>query len=152
MKKLILTLVAVCLTGACFAPINLQEKPTNGVRYNEATQQELGSQQTHNGRIDEVGSTQMNTSRADSTVDPTYADPEGRNALSQAEAARSNMDASLTMKGAMLARKEGQSSPWKYAIWAAIIGALGYGLMFSFRNWVDKNAPELRENRGTRRL
>lgn len=151
MKKLLLTLIVVSFAGFCFAPIELDQKPVNGYKPDQATEGKLQQQQGEQKTFGEVGKVPEKTDDNGTPVSPDgQSDKGAQNILGGAQNRLSAGNGDDPRAKQVLSAAE-QNLESKHAGWTSMFTmgfvflCLGFGVVFGFRYWANKNMPEYQE-------
>lgn len=143
MKK-ILTIVAIFgWAGACFAPINLPYRPANGVRPDVATEEQLQREQMNQQQIGNLGGVPSGTERRDDIVQPTSGEPDAASTVAGAETPN-DPAAGETIKQAEKNIQSEKGGLLRMLLWAMVLGAFGFAVVFGVRKWADRALPEIK--------
>lgn len=138
MRKLIALFTILSFSGLCFAPINLEEKPSNWQIRPEANEQQLREAQSRQKVVGEVGVVMQRA--PERSPELNSADPGAKAMLGQAEQTLSQEGAKETLVAAEQNRQSGGGSTFWF--WGVAFGALGFGVVYGLRMWANKAIPE----------
>jgi hypothetical protein len=142
MKKVLLTVILSAAFGFCFAPINRGLVPPDQIQ-RESTEAERAAQQSNLPQIGNVGGPDSGPGQSGSGREGSSGDGSAlATAMQQMEGAKQEEQAREALAIAnqnLNAKAKGSPS---YFLWAAVLGALGFGLVYGARKWADKAIPE----------
>jgi len=142
MKKVLLTVILAAAFGFCFAPINRGLVPPSQIQ-RESTEAERAAQQNNLPQIGNVGGGDSGPSQGGVASPSNSGDGNAlATAMQQMDGAKQEEQAreALAVANRNLSEKAKGSTP--YVLWAAILGAVGFGLVYGARKWADKAIPE----------
>jgi|GEM_PF-2612146 len=144
MRKVFLSLIIAALSGFCFAPVELHERPSNGYRPNAATEQDLQREQQHQRVMGQVGGVPQVEGGAPEVNGSTS--QSGAAILGAAETNAANRStADQVMRKAEDRRKEEEGSSWLKTLMMGVLAlGAGFGIIQGFKAWAAKHVPEPR--------
>jgi hypothetical protein len=138
LRSITTILVLAC---AALSPAFHEKKPAGKAWIPEETEESKASQQIYQGTRAQVGEVPVDTTPEKAPL--SMSDPSERAAL---DAGSQNLDGQQVLQEADRRSHTSEKGP-NYGLWAMILGTVGFGSVMAFRQWANKNIPEMPSNK-----